>query len=72
MAIYFIDFYCGDELCHTTGESSFPTKSDYIAGTYSPKYADEIAAGFVDGYLDVKGLLGRVKPTRITYRIEFQ
>ncbi len=72
MAIYIIDFYCGDKLCHTTGESSFPTKSDYIAGKYSPKYADEIASVFVDGYLYVKGLLGKVKPTRIAYRIEFQ
>lgn len=71
MARYFVSFECNGEICHTTGESTFPTKEEYYADSYSKKLADEIAVSFVNGYLDVKNLLGKVTPRNIRYTIEF-
>lgn len=71
IARYHVDFKCGNKACHTTGESTFPTAEQYSARAYSLKQADEVAKSFVDGYLDVKGLLGKVHPIDIRYTIEF-
>lgn len=37
IARYYVDFKCGDNLCHTTGESTFPTVEQYSAKEYSLK-----------------------------------
>ena len=71
MARYFITFECSGEICHTTGEANFPSAEDYYSENYSKKAADEMAIAFVEGYLDVKNLLGKVKPHIIRYTIEF-
>ena len=71
MARYIITFECQGEICHTMGESSYPTARDFYSENYSKKAADEMAVAFVDGYLDVKNLLGKVKVTNIRYTIEF-
>ena len=71
MARYIISFECQGEVCHTTGEATYPTIKDFNSGNYSKQASDEMAIAFVDGYLDVKNLLGRVKPQNIHYTIEF-
>ena len=71
IARYYVDFKCGDDVFHTTWETTFPTVEQYSAKEYSLKKASEVAKSFVDGYLHVKGLLGRVTPTDIRYTIEF-
>jgi hypothetical protein len=71
MARYFITFECNGEICHTTGDANFPTAEAFYSDNYSKKAADDIALAFVDGYLDVKNLLGEVKPRDIRYTIEF-
>ena len=71
IARYYVDFYCGDEECHTMGEATYPTRKQYSTNQFSSKETDDVAASFVRGYLDVKGLLGKVQPTDIRYTIEF-
>lgn len=62
MAKYNISSECNGEICYTNGQSSFPTMEAYSSGNYSSKMADDMALAFVEGYLDVIGLLGKVKP----------
>ncbi len=71
IARYYVDFHCGEKECHTIGESTFPTFEQYSSQLYSVNEADDVALSFVNGYLDVKGLLGKVTPTDIRYIIEF-
>ncbi len=71
MAIYYVTFECGGEIYNTTGEANFPSAEDYFSKSYSKKAADKMAEAFVEGYLDVKNLLGKVKPHIIRYTIEF-
>lgn len=49
----------------------FPYSRAVFSQGVFPKKADEVAKSFVDGYLNVKGLLGKVTPTDIIYTIEF-
>ena len=71
VARYLVVFKCGDNEYHTAGESSFPTFEQYSTGEYSKRKAYEVALSFVEGYLDAKGLLGKIKPTSIRYSIDF-
>lgn len=71
MARYLITFECNGEICHTTGDANFPTAEAFYSNNYSKKATDDMAVAFVDGYLDVKGLFGKVKPHNISYTIEF-
>lgn len=71
MAQYNISFELNGEVCHTIGKSTFPTVEAYRSGKYSLKAADDMAVSFVNGYLDVKNLLGKVVPHNICYTITF-
>ena len=71
LARYNITFECLGEICHTMGEATYPTAKDFYSENYSKQATDEMAIAFVDGYLDVKNLLGKEKATNIHYTIDF-
>lgn len=72
MAYYSISFTLNGERHFTTGESTYPTKSDYENGDLSERMIFDNINMFISGYMDVKNLEGSINPNTIEYDITFK
>lgn len=71
MAHYNVSFKLNGETHYTSGDSTYPTKKDYIAGNYSNSTVHNNAMMFVYGYMDVMKLKGTVNPHTVAIQICF-
>lgn len=71
MAHYNISFKLNGETHYTSGDSTYPTKKDYVAGDYYESTVLKNAMMFVSGYMDVMKLEGPVNPHTVTIQISF-
>lgn len=71
MAHYNVSFKLNGETHYTSGDSTYPTKKDYVTGDYSESTVLKNAMMFVSVYMDIMKLEGRVNPHTVAIQISF-
>ena len=71
MAYYKVYFSINGVEHYTTGESTYPTKSDYVNKKHNETICMRNAMMFIAGYKDVKGIEDQVYTHNVNFTIDF-